>query len=184
VNGDVLVDTNRGWFSVPLRSVKIAKIDGGFGSPTLYARFTLPLRIVNSWLAHAGKAQCYPPPMLPSGDRAWPYTPEKNSSIIDATIAQPYGRSDCAQPFAPARVLNVVVPDFDRSAATFPGTTVIDVTVGVDGKPQDATIAEGSRTPAFDDAARDAALKSTYAPAVAYCLPTIAKYIYKATLRP
>jgi TonB family protein len=184
VNGFVAIDTNRGWFSVPLRNVRIEKIPGGFGSATLYARFPAPLRVVNSWLAHVGEKACYPSPLLPSGDREWPYTPQDGAQIIQAAIMQAYGRSDCTEAFAPPRAVTVVLPDFDRRRATFSGTAIIDVTIGLDGKPLGASIVEGSRTPAFDDAAREAALKSTYSPALAYCVPTIAKYIYKATLRP
>jgi TonB family protein len=184
VSGDVTVDSNRGWFTVPLRNVKIEKIANGFGSAMLYARFPAPLRVTNSWLAHDGDKACYPPPMLPSGDRQWPYTPQNAADLIPAAIMQPYGRTDCAEPFAPARALTVVLPDFDRRKATFAGTAAIDVTIGLDGKPLNATIAESSHTAGFDDAAREAALKSTYSPALAYCVPTIAKYMYKATLRP
>lgn len=184
INGDVAVDTNRGWFGVPLRGVKIEKLERGFGSRTFYARFPAPLRVQNSWLLHANGRQCYPPPLLAQVHPQWPYTPQGGSDIIESAIMAPYGRTDCSEPFAPARALNVVVPDFDRRTASFSGTTVIDVTVGTDGKPLDARIAESSRTPAFDDAAREAALKSTYSPAVAYCLPTIANYAYKASLNP
>src|SRR5579884_447113 len=184
VNGDVAVDTNRGWFSVPLRNVKIEKTASGFGSPTLYARFPAPLRVTNSWLSRVNDKTCLPPAAMPSARTMWPYTPQAGAEIVEATIMQPYGRTDCAEPFAPARALNVVLPDFDRRHAAFSGTAIIEVTIGADGKPLDASIAESSRTPAFDDAARDAALKSTYSPAVAYCLPTIAKYLYKATLTP
>ena len=184
INGDVAVDTNRGWFGVPLVGVKIDKLSAVFGSHTLFARFPVPVRVANSWLFHANGKQCTPAPMLAQVHEQWPYTPPSSADTVEATIMPPYGRSDCAEPFSPARALNVVVPDFDRRNATFFGTAVIDVTVGADGKPLDARLAESSKTPAFDDAAREAAMKSTYTAAVAYCLPTIASYVFKATLSP
>ena len=176
--GEVALDTNRGWFRLAFS-----------GTGLFYARFPEPVTIRTAWVEKVGGTQCYPPHAnwqefsAADGIRLR-RAPSNRDAVLAATIREPYGRNDCSQPFAPVHALTVVLPDFLPKQATFPGTAQIDVVVMPDGKVSGASVLESSGTGDFDSAALDAARKSTYAPALAYCLPTVAHYIYKATLHP
>lgn len=185
IAGDVAVDTDRGWFRIPIAPMRLSQLPTRrFASSVLYARFLQPVAVRRSWFESDGAA-CYPPlAMQREDDPALRGTPPNGAVVIQAQVREPYGRTECAEPFAPVRALNIVEPVFSRKNATFPGNAGIDVTVGADGKVQDASIVRNSGTPSFDDAALDAARKSTYAPAIAYCLPEPGRYFYEATLRP
>jgi TonB family protein len=173
VAGEVAIDTDRGWFRMAFQREGLWDV-----------RFARPVKILNTWVENAGGARCYA--VLPdeSGHLLDTQPPPGARATIGAELREPYGRADCASPFESVRANNIVLPDFPPASATFPGTVQIDVTVMPDGKVADARIVEHTSTPAFDDAAIDAARKSTYTPAVAYCLPTVAQYLYRATLRP
>ncbi len=189
LSGSVALDSDRGWFRIAFGPVRTDRKEAGsFASRVLYARFPEPIRIRRAWLDDPGEG-CYPPQetlqKLPAavGDSV-ARSPSPGDVVIAATIRAPYGRMDCAQPFAPVRALTVVEPQFSPGQATFPGTAVVDVTVLPDGSVANAEVVEGSKTYGFDRAAVEAAKLSKYAPATAYCLPTIGHYRYKADVVP
>jgi len=171
---DVAVDTDRGWFRVEFPH------EGSWD-----VRFSQPVILRNAWVENAGGAHCYPP--LPDEHvtlTAASPPPARERAVLEAKIREPYGRTDCAMPFQNVRALNIVEPDFRPANAIFAGTAIIEVLVMPDGKSAAAKIVQTSGTPGFDDAALDAAHKTTYTPAIAYCLPTIGRYSYKANIRP
>ncbi len=176
--GQIAVDTSRGWFRMLFP-----------GAGTFYAHFYEPVIIRNAWVENIGAQTCYPTFLstqsVSASERAQlGRGPGPRDVVVQATIREPYGRSDCSLAFQPPRALTVVEPAFAPKQATFAGVAQIDVMVLADGKVGDAKVVQTSGTADFDDAAVDAARKSTYAPALAYCLPAAAHYIYKASLKP
>lgn len=171
---DVAVDTDRGWFRVALPHEGVWDV-----------RFTRPVSIRNAFVENTGGARCDPP--LPE-DRLdlsdAPPPPAREHQVAQAQIREPYGRSDCPAPFQSVRALNVVEPDFRPANAVFAGTAIIEVLVMPDGKTAGEKIVQSSGTPGFDDAALEAARKTTYTPAIAYCAAAIGRYSYKAHIRP
>lgn len=171
---DVAVDTDAGWFGVTFSRAGLWQVS-----------FSRPLMIRNAWVENADGTHCYPP--LPDEhvnvyDPSPP--PARESFVTQAKIRDPYGRTDCASPFQNVRATSITLPDYRPGESTFPGTVVIDVVVMPDAKVGAANIVQSSGTPAFDEAALDAARKTAYAPAVAYCLPTVGRYSYKANVTP
>ncbi|MGH8163649.1 MAG: energy transducer TonB, partial [Rhodanobacteraceae bacterium] len=57
---------------------------------------------------------------------------------------------------------------------------LVKITIMPDGSVGDASVYQSSGLPAFDDATLDAARRATYAPAIAYCKPTVGAYLFKA----
>ncbi len=188
ISGDIAVDTDHGWFRIRFADVRIERRSaGGLSSRVLYARFPETIAIRRFWVEEAG-VPCYPPdggqpPVVRQGP-LMERPPVPGDTVIAAAIRAPYGRMDCAQPFSPVRALTIVEPGFPPRQATFPGTALVEVTVSADGKVSDAKLIGSSHTSGFDQAALDAAKISKYAPANAYCLPTVGHYLYKATVTP
>ena len=107
---------------------------------------------------------------------------------VQYVVAQPTsspnpGRTDCATPFANARVKHAVSPNWPDGLVVekgFAATTLVEVAIGSSGEIDDAWIYAPSGVAVLDDAAVAGARVSTYAPRLQYCEPIPSVYIYKA----
>jgi TonB family protein len=91
----------------------------------------------------------------------------------------------CAIPNHEATVVVAVTPapDAARSLKT-PATAVVEVTIGPDGKLISAKVVQSSKIAAVDQAALDAASKTTYSPKVVDCKPVTESYAFPYTFDP
>jgi TonB family protein len=91
----------------------------------------------------------------------------------------------CSIPNHEATVVAAVTPAPDAARSLkAPATAVIQVTIGPDGKLISAKVAQSSKNPAIDQAALDAASKTTYAPKVVNCQPVTESYAFPYTFDP
>jgi hypothetical protein len=181
-------------------------------SPRLSVTFPIAVQIFRAWVASAqtsgeetfgwdahGVFNCSPPDPaayhLDSGDTN-ANAPEPSdptpapappAAVAVATTA-PFPIAKCDKPFVDVRVLHAEQPVFPRSVAEEAFNTTADVQVYVavdrDGKLADAWLLATSGYRALDLAAITAAKESTYAPAVSYCRPVGATYIFTAEFQP
>jgi TonB family protein len=131
------------------------------------------------------------PPILDpkDSDRLTDAPPPDAKRIVPVPSA-PLGQTNCGQPFADATVTTPGTPDYptvmsvrapDGHAA---GTSVIQVAINPNGTLSDAWVWGTSGFSALDNAALDAAKRSGYRGAIAYCQPVPGMYLFKVTFSP
>jgi TonB family protein len=108
------------------------------------------------------------------------------STLAPIVAAAPLAVPTCAQPFSEAHMLAKVVPRRPAIAEQQQafGTAQIEVDLDERGDVQRASIYVSAQNPALDAAARDAALRSTYAPRIVNCRPTGGRYVYIVDFSP
>lgn len=178
--------------------------DTNFRSPIVYVSFGKPLTILNWWVERAtadtsdwraeGLFTCYPTvrpdPASPyifhiSSAEAAPYiTMPPNTKPVRAAAVAPIERTDCGQPFADAAVDVAATPKYPFDSPMPLATSEIMVTILPSGQAAYADVFKSSGIVAFDIAARQAAMISTYKPKIAYCRPTVGDYLFKVTFDP
>lgn len=175
-------------------------------SPILYVRFPSVVTIVEAWVSgassdapgwgDAGNVTCDPPQgtpvsktppttavLSPASLRAFTVTPGVRISTISVHPTMSLDMS-CPKPFADARALKTISPSYPYSGAMPGAVALVEVLIGDDGRPLGTTMLRSSGDAAYDIAARIGAEKSTYSPAIAYCKPTVSRYIYEASFSP
>jgi TonB family protein len=91
----------------------------------------------------------------------------------------------CTTPDHEAAVVTAVTPPPDAGKGLkAPATAVIQVTIGSDGKLVSAKVAQSSKNPAIDQAALDAASKTTYSPKIVNCEGVTETYAFPYTFDP
>jgi protein TonB len=93
----------------------------------------------------------------------------------------------CATPYQDATATNPMSPDYPDSAREEGlGAVVVNVivTLSATGQPLSATLQNSSGNLAIDNAAKQAALQSQYAPKIVNCQPVQGQYIFKVTFDP
>ena len=102
-----------------------------------------------------------------------PTQPTDNDVLLDARQITAPGDESCAKPFAPAVLDHVTPAEFPERAGglSAPTTTLVEVAISQSGSIDDAWTFAPSGLAALDKAAIDAARRSTYSPAVAFCKP-------------
>ena len=220
VTGDLAVETDRGWYRVPFAGSAVTKTtrhyatranpkpvaSAVFASPTIYARFPKPVKILNGWVEKASAAgdtgwgaglpfTCYPTPPAYAGnplyernldrDDAAPMTlaPAAGASLVAANPAAPIESTSCAHPFVDARAVKLVPPSYPYTQAMPDGISFVNLTLLPDGSLADATVYQSSGDVAFDVAALEAARRSTFLPKIVYCRPGIGEYLFRAEFR-
>jgi len=124
-----------------------------------------------------------------------PRTPSTDAPIPDATgepgtpapveTAQPVvptaAPPACTQPDRDARVVNPVTPDRPAAAAELGafGTVDVRVTLAADGSVVSTAIEHSSGFASLDAAAKDAAARARYAPALSKCAAAGGTYLYR-----
>ena len=208
-HGNLALETDAGWFRVPFGPFELTQAtrhmtnakDGAmtsmsFRSPIQYVNFGKPVTIRGWWVENAasdgadwsdvGLFACSPE--LISNKYAWhpipaegqPYTSmPAGARAIAAQPVPPILRTDCAKPFVDASVVKQVSPDYPFTSQMNRTTSTILVTILPNGVAVDATVFKSSGLEAFDIAAISAAMRSTYTPKIAFCKPTIGRYLWK-----
>lgn len=91
----------------------------------------------------------------------------------------------CEKPFSNSSVVRPVAPDWPLGYTTTTQLqTLVRVGVAADGSLVDAWVFQPSGARAFDDAAVDAARRSTYAAGRAFCVAAPGMYIFRALFNP
>jgi TonB family protein len=91
----------------------------------------------------------------------------------------------CTTPDHEAAVVAAVTPAPDVARGIkAPATAIIAVTIGSDGKLVSAKVAQSSKNPMLDQAALDAASKTTYSPKVVNCQGVTDSYAFPYTFEP
>jgi hypothetical protein len=175
--------------------------DTSFRSPIMYVSFGQSLTVMNWWVEHAaadtsdwraeGLFACYPTvrpdPASPynfrvSSAEAGPYdTMPPGARPLRAQAVAPIEKTDCPNPFADAAVDIEAQAQYPFDTAMPLSTSVIEVTILPNGRAAEAVVFKSSGIVAFDIAAQQAAMNSTYKPKIAYCRPTIGVYLFKVT---
>ena len=180
-------------------------------SGNLSVTFPVALQVYRAWVASAqthgekalhwdesGSVHCDPTDFGPhegltktvkrtpnAGD---PTSPPVAAAATATPTAAPFPPSTCAHPFVAASVTHASEPAFPQTVkdAGFSqrATSEIEVAVGPDGKLVDAWLFASSGYPQLDESALLAAKRSTYAPAISYCTPIGASYLFRATFLP
>ncbi len=185
-----------------------------FISSRMYAKFPQPVRIVNWWLDTAraeadgsfgwhdkGQVRCspsfihdkptpinrYAAKMDPKDADDLQTPPQAGSMILDATRSLPLYNRNCKEPFADATAQDAVTPLFPpdlRNANAPLGSTGVQVAINADGSLADAWVWQPSGIEKYDAAALDAAKRSKYKGARAYCMPVPSRYMFFVTFSP
>lgn len=210
-SGDIAVETNQGWFSVPFGPVVLVKKDMDFARPgggTLHSNVARsPIEYVDFgrsvnpifWFVEktasvsAGEpaaisVACYPQPISasgtlePLGDELLPYARRPlGSKTISALAIAPLYDSKCARSFADAIIVKQVVPAYPIGAHLRGVTSLIMVTILSDGSVGAAKVFRSSGDLALDNAALNAARQSQYTPRIVFCAPVEGDYLFKVT---
>ena len=131
-----------------------------------------------------------PPILDPKDSDRLSDPPPANAKPLVPVTSAPLGQMKCGQPFADASVTTQSPPDYpsvmsvrapDGHAA---GTSVIQVAINPNGTLSGAWIWGTSGFSALDNAALDAAKRSGYRGAMAYCEPVPGMYFFKVTFSP
>ncbi len=131
------------------------------------------------------------PPILDpkDSDRLSDSPPADARPIVPVTSA-PLGQTNCGQPFSDGTVTSQATPDYPSVMSVrapdghATGTSVIQVAINPNGTLSDAWIWGTSGFSALDNAALDAAKRSAYRGAMAYCEPVPSMYFLKVTFSP
>ena len=210
VSGNVSVETDKGWFRIPFGPIHLTaatrhtvdfhghkRMSTRPRSAVQYVDFGSPIVLKSIFLENAatdvgdwkdvGLFQCYPAPTKPNDWYAIPseLSPYKNippgAKIIAARSVAPILSNNCAKPYVDARVLTQIAPAYPYQIEMPKTTSQIEVTIMPDGRAIDTQVLVSSGIPAFDQAAINAAMQSTYSPKIAFCKPTIGQYLFKVT---
>jgi TonB family protein len=101
-----------------------------------------------------------------------------NGADLTGTPA-PSPRPACSQPFAEAHTIDAVTPNTPEDAAGIEATAQVQVTLDAFGRVTDTRIYLSTSNLRLDRAALLAARQSTYAPAIANCLPIGGTYLFR-----
>jgi hypothetical protein len=113
--------------------------------------------------------------------------PSATSAVFVPSSTKPLEASNCDEPFRDATVKVQAQPQYPKlmlDFATGQATTSVQVLIGGDGTLADAFVWGTSGLRPFDDAALEAAEKSTYEGALSYCKPVPASYFFRVTFDP
>jgi hypothetical protein len=180
-------------------------------SPVMYARFPRPAAIAHAWVyriavkddamfgwSEQGSVLCPPPASArqaeayaagpeqtgldPQDQDALTAPPPKAAAVMDAVLSSPLASSACPVPFRDAGVTNQARPDMAAMDPDRPIVSTIAVALAPDGSLQDASLWGPSGISAFDASALDAARRSHYSGAIAYCQPVPSMNFFKMAL--
>src|ERR1700729_510331 len=177
-------------------------------SPIISVTFPEPVNVTRVWVTVAktqgdavfgwdarGATPCDPPDFFDPGRLSKQVTKRMPgpsdptpAPILPAAVATPttapFPDAPCAHPFVAATVTNPVQPVFPRIVVDegFGGSATTEVYIAIDrtGKLRDAWIFASSGYPQLDQAALDAAKKSSYKGATSYCRPVTGLYLFRA----
>lgn len=185
-----------------------------FVSPVLYMQFPEAVGFLNLWVesgkssgekagseTQSGAFTCFPPQRLeapaphatpdpaqpvwdPRESAALQASPTASSTVLTAKAVPPIESTACAQPFAEARIVHLEPPVYPFLQRMPRSISLVRIVVLPDGSVGDVRVYQSSSIAAFDIAAMDAARRSTYLPAIAYCKPTIGAYLFRASFLP
>jgi TonB family protein len=133
-------------------------------------------------LAYGGSKGSVLTLLNPRTDLAEP--PVSNADVLTARLTSPPGRLDCAVPFANARATEAAAPVYPLGSDAVATLVYVEIVVDKDGSLADAWIYAPSGRKPFDDAALEAARKSTFAPGTAFCGPAPGSYLFRAEFNP
>lgn len=183
-------------------------------SPTMYADFASPVTVKSAWVRTAesqgdsfgwdskGVVDCPPgtqeipsqqiasrrPPWLITHDFEFlKLAPASGEPVLNPQSAAPFEKTDCPSPFQDPTVTYQAQPNYPSSARALNlGTSTVNVVVAVraDGSLADAWIFGSSGVPQLDNSALDAARKSEYRGAVAFCQAVPGYYYFRVTYNP
>lgn len=174
--GQLLLETDRGWYRAPFAPLHLEKTERGVASPLIYVDLGADAQLRNVWLSQAasddpqwgphGIVSCAPAPQR-RGPSATVQPEHHALSIAAMPIAPPFS-FDCATPFADAKVDGDGLND-DYEAGEF---AEVRIDLDATGKPIDVT--------GVDASGGDFMLRKTleervqhmrFTPAMAYCRP-------------
>jgi hypothetical protein len=142
----------------------------------------------------SGAAEC----TAPEGDPRVPYVPKIDPAATPSPTPEPLPTVDpavvpivavrapdletlsCPRPFVNARAVVPVAPDYPFARAMENATSLVEITIGPTGTPVGSYVYRPSSELAFDIATVQAAMHTTYAPAIAFCRPIYSRYIFHA----
>lgn len=113
--------------------------------------------------------------------------PRAGALILPVVSSKALELPDCAEPFrdaAPSKQVSSDFPFIARGQVQGQATSAVEVAVNGDGNVRDAWILGPSGFDALDQATLEAAKKSTYVGARAYCRPVPSIYLFFTTFVP
>ncbi len=123
--------------------------------------------------------------ILPLDPDPKPTMPPPGSPLLQPAVRSAPGPTDCAVPFAEARITRAVAPDFPVAYSM--GQTyvsLIEVAVNEKGSLDDAWVYGPSGVKVLDDEALRAARLSTYQPRRSFCGDVPGIYLFRAEFHP
>lgn len=202
LSGQLQFFTPKGWFAVDLAGMQLQRTQdvwrmSGFAYPVnawdadLHVTFPSGVDVDAVVLAAQPGARCLAyakPQKADAGAPVWHVTSQSPPPMISMNaraIAAP-GRTDCAQPFEEASVVEPVPPQFpqrfldrgfDRSG------TLLSVAIDARGALQDAWFLSPSGFYEIDESAMRAVRLSGYRAGTLFCRPAPGVYTYEETFR-
>jgi len=186
VTGQLLLETDNGWYRAPFAPVSMQKAARGFDAPPIYVDLPKVTLLRNVWLAQAASDD---PRWGPRGIVNCPPDPERNTARGNAPNAASASQRIAAQPIAPPLSYDCKTPfaDAKPDETSFEGDDLgvgdyaaAEVDLDASGAPIGVTALTASGED-FDLKKRleDRVKRMRFSPAVAYCKPVPSTYIIR-----
>lgn len=187
VTGSLAIETATGWYRAVFKPQKLG---------TLYVRFPRQVQAINAWIATAasddpawaqhGIVVC-PPHARPMLAREKPLPlPPAATPVVVAQKTKPLASTDCATPFAEARVVAGEDQFADvASRGTLGSEAAVEVQLNASGDPVGVILlgVTGGELEYGNDLVHAAKLLK-FQPAVAYCTPVPSTYLLHEKVNP
>lgn len=181
-------------------------------SPLLYVRFPKPVHVIAMWprtvtaqndgdfgweargvivcppstAGHIGHQMALPDKLEPADALANDLPPKADDAIATAVPANAPFSGTCDKPFVDATAPDPVTPVYPPFRFAPPPVTqvLVEMAIASDGTLIDAWIVGNTGDRAFEPYALDAARRTHYTNAIAYCSPIPSVYRFRATFDP